>query len=421
MSSTPYFTEEMKNDYTILIPNMAPIQFQLIKSAMESEGYHVEILNSRSKDVSQLGLRYVHNDTCYPALLVIGQYLDALNSGVYDLEHTALLITQTGGGCRASNYLKLLRKALVRAGYGNIPVASINVSGLEKESSLPLTLPLIEKLLAGVVYGDLLMALRNQIKPYEVSSGNAEDLVKAWTEKIAEWIRSGINCHIPSLKRKFREIVQSFAGIETVREPRVKVGIVGEIYVKFSPLGNNDLVAFLEEEGCEVNLPGLLGYLEYCAANFGLDITLYGGSGLVKLAADAVLKVMDSIGTSMNRALKECGFYAAESFRELMKKPEGILSLGAKMGEGWLLTAEMAELIEGGYENVICAQPFGCLPNHIAGKGVINRIRTRYPEANISAIDYDPGAARVNQENRIRLLLSVAREKLNQEITGESA
>ena len=414
---TPNFTKDMVKTHKILIPNMAVTQFRLIQAALECEGYNVEVLGNCGSEVAQLGLKYVHNDTCYPALLVIGQFIDALNSGKYDLDHTALLITQTGGGCRASNYIKLLRKALVKAGYGNIPVASLNFSGLEKDSGLPLTLPLLRKAIACVFYGDLLVALRSQTKPYENKPGSADALTEKWIATIQDWMRKGINYNAHDMKRQFPIICASFASLPVTRTHKVKVGVVGEIYVKYSPLGNNDLEKFLESQDCEVNLPGLMGFIEYCIANMTLDVKLYGGSHLVAGGADTLLSWLDGIGCSMNDAMRANGFYAPGSFRELMKKPEGIISLGAKMGEGWLLTAEMIELVEGGYGNIVCAQPFGCLPNHIVGKGMINQIRARYPEANITPVDYDPSATRVNQENRIKLMLAVARERLEKPVT----
>ena len=408
----PKFTPEMKKTHTILIPNMAITQFRLLEYALRYDGYKCEILGNCGSAVAQLGLKYVHNDTCYPALLVIGQFLDALNSGKYDLEHTALLITQTGGGCRASNYIKLLRKALVKAGYGNIPVASLNFSGLEKDSGLPLTIPLLRKVIAAIFYGDMLAALRSQTHPYENHKGDADAMTEKWIARIQDWIRNNRNYSARDMKKRFPEIAADYATIPVTRVPKVKVGVVGEIYVKYSPLGNNDLEKFLESQDCEVNLPGLMGFVEYCVANSRLDVDLYGGNKLVAGGADALLGWLDSIGVASYEAMRKSGFYAPGSFRELMKKPEGIISLGAKMGEGWLLTAEMIELVEGGYGNIVCAQPFGCLPNHIVGKGMINKIRALHPDANITPVDYDPSATRVNQENRIKLMLAVAREKL---------
>ena len=410
----PKFTPEMKKTHTILIPNMAITQFRLLEYALRLDGYKCEILGNCGSAVAQLGLKYVHNDTCYPALLVIGQFLDALNSGKYDLEHTALLITQTGGGCRASNYIHLLRKALVKAGYPQIPVASLNFSGLEKDSGFQMTLPLARRAIACIFYGDLLCALRNQVAPYENVKGSADRMVDLWVERLGRVLLAGKGYTSKEMKHTFPLIAKEFATIPVTRVPKVKVGVVGEIYVKYSPLGNNDLEKFLESQDCEVNLPGLMGFVEYCVANYKLDIDLYGGNKLVAGGADAFLSWLDGIGCASYDAMRKYGFYAPGSFRELMKKPEGIISLGAKMGEGWLLTAEMIELVEGGYCNIVCAQPFGCLPNHIVGKGMINKIRALHPDANITPVDYDPSATRVNQENRIKLMLAVAREKLDQ-------
>ena len=345
---TPNFTKDMIKTHKILIPNMAVTQFRLMAAALECEGYNVEVLGNCGSEVAQLGLKYVHNDTCYPALLVIGQFIDALNSGKYDLDHTALLITQTGGGCRASNYIKLLRKALVKSGYGNIPVASLNFSGLEKGSGLPITLPLLRKVIASIFYGDMLCALRSQVKPYEDHPGAADAATERWVAEIQSWMRENRNFSAHDMKRQFPVIAADYARIPRTVTPKVKVGVVGEIYVKYSPLGNNDLEKFLESQDCEVNLPGLMGFVEYCIANQTLDVELYGGSKLVAGGADMLLSWLDSIGESCNEAMRKNGFYAPGSFRELMKKPEGIISLGAKMGEGWLLTAEMIELVEGG-------------------------------------------------------------------------
>lgn len=407
------FTKEMKEEYTLLMPQMLPVHFGMMQKLLQNQGYKVDMLTTNHRGIVDEGLKYVHNDTCYPALLVIGQFLDALNSGKYDLEHTALLITQTGGGCRASNYIKLLRKALIKAGYGNIPVASLNFSGLEKDSGLPLTIPLLRKVIAAIFYGDMLAALRSQTHPYENHKGDADAMTEKWIARIQDWIRNNRNHSARDMKKHFPEIAADYATIPVTRVPKVKVGVVGEIYVKYSPLGNNDLEKFLESQDCEVNLPGLMGFVEYCVANSRLDVDLYGGNKLVAGGADALLGWLDSIGVASFEAMRQYGFYAPGSFRVLMKKPEGIISLGAKMGEGWLLTAEMIELVEGGYSNIVCAQPFGCLPNHIVGKGMINKIRALHPDANITPVDYDPSATRVNQENRIKLMLAVAREKLD--------
>ena len=413
---TPNFTKDMLQDYTVLVPNMCPIQFRLVKAAMESEGYHkVELLGSASSEVTQNGLRYVHNDTCYPALIIIGQFLEALDSGKYDLNHTALIISQSGGGCRASNYIKLLRKALVRSGHANIPVASANVNGLEEGSMMPWTIKMILKTLAAIEYGDLIFALRNEAHAYEINKGDSDKMVEKWLTILDEDIRHSKNYLPTSYNKMFNRIAKDFSTIPLDRKPKVKVGVVGEIYVKFSPTGNNDLLHFLESQDCEVNMPGLMGYVEYCCANYALDTKLYGMDPKMGKLAGYALKLLNHYGFLQSKAMRKYSFYGPGKFTELMKKPEGILSLGTKMGEGWLLTGEMLELIEAGYANIVCAQPFGCLPNHIAGKGVINKIREIHPDANITPVDYDPSATRVNQENRIKLMLAVAKENLEKE------
>ena len=413
----PKFTPEMKKTHKILIPNMAPVQFRLLTAAMEKDGYQCELLDNCGSQVSELGLKYVHNDTCYPALLVIGQFLDALNSGKYDLDHTALIITQTGGGCRASNYIHLLRKALVKAGYPQVPVVSLNFSGLEKDSGFPMTVSFMRKLLAIIYYGDLLVALRAQTEPYELEKGAAEALQEKWISEIRSWIMEDRGWTGKEVKAAMPKIAKEFAAIPVNRVPKVKVGVVGEIYVKYSPLGNNDLEKFLAGQDCEVNLPGLMGFVQYCAYNMGRTARLYGGDTVEKYASDAVLLYIESIEKVFIRSLKDNGYHAPLPFRELAKLPGDIINTGCKMGEGWLLTAEMIELVRAGYENIVCAQPFGCLPNHICGKGMINKIRELYPTANITPIDYDPSATRVNQENRIKLMLAVARERLPKEET----
>lgn len=408
----PRFTDEMKKNYTILMPNMAPVQFHIMAAAMEHQGYHMKLLGNSGSHVAEQGLKYVHNDTCYPALLVIGQFLDALNSGKYDLNHTALIITQTGGGCRASNYIYLLRKALFKAGYQKIPVVSFNFSGLDKDSSVPLNLIMIKSLLSAIYYGDLLVALKAQTQPYELEKGSAAALQDKWLRYICEQVRQGKGVSDHAINSTLPKIAADFAEIPVRRVPKVRVGVVGEIYVKYSPLGNNDLEKFLASQDCEVNLPGMMGFIQYCAYNPSETARLYGGSFFEKHISSIILKYFSRTERAMRKALLDNGFHAPMTFKELSKLPEGIIGKGDKMGEGWLLTAEMVELVRSGYENIICAQPFGCLPNHICGKGMINKIQELYPQANITAIDYDPSATRVNQENRIKLMLAVARERL---------
>ena len=418
--SYPRFTPDMKKTHKILIPNMAPVQFRLMAAIMEQAGYQCELLENCGSQVAELGLKYVHNDTCYPALLVIGQFLDALNSGKYDLDHTALIITQTGGGCRASNYIHLLRKALVKAGYGQIPVVSLNFSGLEKDSGFPLTLTMIRRLLSVIYYGDLLVTLRAQTEPYEVNKGETEAMQEKWIGRLRELFLQDKGWHGREVKANMPKIAADFASVPVKRVPKIKVGVVGEIYVKYSPLGNNDLEKFLASQDCEVNIPGLMGFVQYCVYNFSETARLYGGNVLTLNASSLLLNIIGKTEKVMIDSLKANGYHAPMPFLELVKQADGVISTGTKMGEGWLLTAEMVELVRTGYENIVCAQPFGCLPNHICGKGVINRIRELYPTANITPIDYDPGATRVNQENRIKLMLAVARERMEQREAGSS-
>ena len=418
--SYPRFTPDMKKTHKILIPNMAPVQFRLMAAIMEQAGYQCELLENCGSQVAELGLKYVHNDTCYPALLVIGQFLDALNSGKYDLDHTALIITQTGGGCRASNYIHLLRKALVKAGYGQIPVVSLNFSGLEKDSGFPLTLTMIRRLLSVIYYGDLLVTLRAQTEPYEFNKGEAEAMQEKWIGRLRELFLQDKGWHGREVKANMPKIAADFASVPVKRVPKIKVGVVGEIYVKYSPLGNNDLEKFLASQDCEVNIPGLMGFVQYCVYNFSETARLYGGNVLTLNASSLLLNIIGKTEKVMIDSLKANGYHAPMPFLELVKQADGVISTGTKMGEGWLLTAEMVELVRTGYENIVCAQPFGCLPNHICGKGVINRIRELYPTANITPIDYDPGATRVNQENRIKLMLAVARERMEQREAGSA-
>ena len=410
------FTSEMMKKYTILIPDMVHIHFRILENVFKSYGYNVKILDNMGPQVAEEGLKYVHNDTCYPALLVIGQMIDALNSGKYDLDKTALMITQTGGGCRASNYINLLRKALRKAGYENIPVISLNISGLEKDCSFKFTLPMIVKLISALSYGDLLMLLHNQTEPYEVTKGASQKIVDRWVKKLSAQLIAGKGWTRKAMQTNMRSILSEYAAVKREMTPKVKVGVVGEIYVKYSALANNQLEAFLRSQDCEVNVPGILGFVFFKVDNRIEDIKLYGGNPLKKAVCDGLMGILEKNESMMLSCLKEFPqFHAPASYQELKKMVEGVIGYGAKMGEGWLLTAEMVELIHSGYGNIVCAQPFGCLPNHIVGKGMIRRLRQLYPKSNIVPIDYDPGATRVNQENRIKLMLAVAKENLDAE------
>ena len=404
----PVFTSEMKKTHTILMPNMLPMHEKLMEKIFASYGYRVKLLKNSGRGVVEKGQKFVHNDTCYPALLVIGQFIDAIENEGYDPDKTAVLITQTGGGCRASNYIHLLRKALHKAGYGQVPVISFNIAGLEKHAGFKLTLPMIHRLLYAVMYGDLLMLLRNQTKPYEVISGTSVALCDAWVKRLTEEMQTA-RIHYGNILKNYQEIIDDFARIERKGKRKVRVGIVGEIFIKYSPLGNNDLEAFLMHEGAEVVVPGLADFCLYCVYNNMMDSALYGKwrqrGALAKIAMRFLLKKQKDM---ISLIQKEGSFDPPTPFDHTLTLGTAFVGRGTKMGEGWLLTAEMVELYEQGVKNIVCAQPFGCLPNHIVGKGVMKPMKEKYPDINIVAIDYDPGATRINQENRLKLMLSNA-------------
>jgi predicted nucleotide-binding protein (sugar kinase/HSP70/actin superfamily) len=408
------FTEEMKDDYTILVPNMLPSHFKLICNFMNTYGYHMELLETEGPEITELGLRYVHNDACYPAILVIGQFLDALKSGKYDPHKTALIYFQTGGGCRASNYISLLRKALAKAGFDYVPVISFSFSDLEDHSGFKLSIKQLLGLLDAVLYGDLLWTLVNQTKPYEITAGEADALEDEWIRRLGDSIGSDSSLIMRHSKDISREIIRDFAKIPKEKRNAVKVGIVGEIYVKYAPLGNNRLVDFLNEEGAEVTTPGLLDFLTYCAYNGVVDKKFYGRGGLVFWGSKIAYKYLCKKKRGLIALLEEEGSFDAPCpFEHVVALNEGYISPGVKMGEGWLLTAEMLELADSGIKNIVCVQPFGCLPNHVCGKGMMRPIKERNPDINIVAVDYDPGASKVNQENRLKLMLSTARDRLS--------
>ena len=405
------FTKEMKRDYTILVPTMLPIHFKLISNVLVSYGYKVDFLENIDGNVKESGLRYVHNDTCYPALLVIGQLINAIESGRYDQDKLALLITQTGGGCRASNYIYLLRKALKKVGYGHIPVISLNFNMLEKHPGFSLTPPMLYRMLYCAFYGDLMMLMANQCRPYEKQKGATDALVKKWVDILLEESSHARTMRYGHVKKNYRLIADDFAAIlgDSERD-KIKVGVVGEIYVKFSPLGNNNLESFLLSEGAEPVVPGFVDFCLYCVYNGLVDYDLYRLRPFKAFGSKFLYRYLLSKQRYIRRMMQEHypQFMPMADFDETVARVKGYIGMGAKMGEGWLLTAEMLELISEGVSNIVCTQPFGCLPNHIAGKGMMKPIKEKNPGANIVAIDYDPGATAINQENRIKLMLSNA-------------
>jgi len=411
MHDTTYvpFTADMKKDYTILVPNMLPTHFKLILSVARTYGYNFELLENTGPEIVDAGLKYVHNDACYPAVLVIGQFMNALESGKYDLSKTALIMFQTGGGCRASNYISLIRKALKKAGWEHIPVISLNFSGLENHPGFQLSTHMLHGMVYAMLYGDLMMSLVNQVRPYELNPGEAEALAAQWTEKLGRNLGSEGKIRYSQIKKNYLQIVSEFAAIPREEKDTVQVGIVGEIFVKYSPMANNDLEKFLISEGAEVTVPGLVDFFLFTARNHIEEYPVYGKNKTHYILYRTVYRWLCSKRNDISEALLKGGFKGLTPFDHVVRLTDGYISTCVKMGEGWLLTAEMLELIESGCKNIVCTQPFGCLPNHICGKGMIKPIKERNPDVNIVAIDYDPGASRVNQENRLKLMLSNAR------------
>ena len=408
------FTAEMKKEYTILVPNMLPRHFKLFLQVFKNYGYNMELLETSGHKIIETGLKYVHNDTCYPAILVIGQFIDALKSGKYDVNKTALILFQTGGGCRASNYIFLLRKALERAGYGFVPVISLNLGGLENHPGFRLTVPILHRLFYAIIYGDVLMTLVNQCKPYELNKGETERLADKFTLELADKMHTeGVS--FKKVKENCKEMLKAFAKIPRSDETKVKVGVVGEIYVKYSPLGNNNLEQFLLDEGAEVVVPGLLDFFMYCIVSNITDISLYGLHKMRKPILDFVFNYLVKQQKDIIALIEEDGNITPPTpISHTMELIQDFMGLGTKMGEGWLLPAEMLELNDEGVHNIVCTQPFGCLPNHICGKGMMKPLKEKNPDMNIVAIDYDSGASKVNQENRIKLMLANARANLEE-------
>ena len=409
MEDHAIFTPEMKKTHTILIPSMLPWHFKLLRAALVSCGYKAEVLENTDRSVVETGLKYINNDICYPALLVVGQFINALESGKYDMNKVALIMTQTGGGCRASNYIHLLRKGLEQAGYGHVPVISFNLAGMEKQPGFELNFKMIRRMLAAVVYGDVLMYLTNKTRPYEAVVGEADGLAKNWLAKLEGIFQNGKGQTFDSIHCLASDIAKDFAKLRLLAKEKIKVGVVGEIYIKYSALGNNYLESFLQKQNCEYMLPGLMSFVMYGADTHLTDYKLYGGSFMKYGTAKAAMWYLKRLESAMLKALEHSPFKAPASYEETKAMAKGVIGYGSNMGEGWLLTAEMIELAKSGYNNIICAQPFGCLPNHIAGRGMINKIKELVEEANILPIDYDASASKVNQENRIKLMLATAR------------
>lgn len=400
----PIFQKEMRQTYTILAPQMAPIHFELVQEAARASGYRMEVLPEADQGAVEEGLKYVNNDACFPAILMIGQLIQALKSGKYDLERTAVILTQSGGGCRATNYIAFLKLGLRQAGFSMIPVISLNTIGLDKQPGFRLTPGLIKRSLMAIIYGDLFMRLLNRTRPYERFPGSAKVLHEKWKERAKENIRSG---GTKEFQRNIRRIVRDFDYLEIRNETKPRVGIVGEILLKYHPDANHDLIGILEQGGVEAVVPDLMDYFLYSALNARFRHRYLAGSKLKQQLSDIALTYMTRYRNMMKRELARSErFPAPTPIQELAHMASSVLSLGNQTGEGWLVAAEMMEFLEEGTNNILCVQPLACLPNHITGKGMFKPLRERYPGANIMPIDYDPGLSYVNQLNRIKLMLS---------------
>ena len=416
------FTKEMREEgYTILIPQMIPIHFELIESAVKDLGYNVKLLRECTEKTVEVGLRYVNNDACYPAILTTGQFIEALQSGEYDTNKTALIMSQTGGGCRATNYIGFIRKALKDAGFGHVPVISFNVVGMEKSTGFKITVPMAINLIKGVFYGDLLQKLLLKNRPYEINKGETEKLYEKWLEKCKVLCSKSTP---KQFKRSIQEMVDDFEKIEldtSVEKP--KVGIVGEVLIKYHPFGNNEVIKVLEQEGAEVISPDFMGFIKFVCTHKTTNYELLKTDKAKAKVFRIVINLIEMIEKDLAKALAKSkkNYLPPANIFELEDKVKDILSIGNQTGEGWFLTAEMIEYIENDIPNIVCVQPFACLPNHVVGKGVIKSIREKYPYANISPIDYDPGASETNQTNRIKLLTTVAKDNLKKKKQSKKA
>ena len=409
------FTPEMRKNYTILCPQMSPIHFDLLGPALSSCGYNFEVLDNDNKSSVDMGLKYVNNDACYPSLMVVGQIMNAVLSGKYDLSKTAIIITQTGGGCRASNYIGFIRRALSKAGLSYIPVISLSAQGLEVNSGFKYDLKMLKKAMMAIVYGDVFMNAVYRTRPYEKVPGSVNALHEKWKKVLIEQLTQP-KVSMREYNKNVRAIIKDFDNIELLDIKKPRVGVVGEILVKFLPSANNYIVDLLESEGAEAVVPDLMGFLLYCAENANFKRDYLGASKKSAFLNNSVIKILEWFRKSSTKALKESKrFTAPSSIQETAALAKDLVSLGNQTGEGWLLTGEMIELIHNGAGNIVCCQPFACLPNHIVGKGVIKELRAAFPESNIIAVDYDPGASEVNQLNRIKLMLATANKNLAKE------
>ncbi|MCL2456487.1 MAG: acyl-CoA dehydratase activase-related protein, partial [Defluviitaleaceae bacterium] len=407
------FTKKMRETHTLICPQMAPIHFDILKDAFRSEGYNVVVMPAIDRACIETGLRFVNNDACYPALIVVGQVLNALFSGEYDLENTSVLMSQTGGGCRASNYIGFIRKAFAKAGFAEIPVISLSALGLEKNPGFKFTPRLMNKLIQALIYGDLLSRVLYRTRPYEQNFGEANALFSHWNEICKKSVRIG---NKNNFKKNIYEIVRDFENLPLKEIELPRVGVVGEILVKYHPTANNDIVSLLENEGAEAVVPDLTDFILYNGYNAKVVRRFLGGTKKLQIGGEILIFFVELYRKHLRAALENSSrFDAPVPIEKMAELAKPIVSVCNITGEGWFLTAEMIELIAGGVNNIVCAQPFACLPNHVVGKGMIKTLHEKFPDSNIVAVDYDPGASEVNQLNRIKLMLSAAKRKMEKE------
>ena len=407
------FTKEMRKNHTILSPQMSPVHFDILEQAFNAGGYNLKVMPAMDRESVDIGLKYVNNDACYPSVIVVGQLLKALQSGDYDVNNTSVLITQTGGGCRATNYIAFIRRALEKANLGHVPVVSLNASGLEKNPGLSFTPKFLSRLMQALVYGDLFMRVLYKVRPYEKVVGSANALYEKWNNICKESVKTAT---FKEFRKNIEGIVKEFDELEILDIPKPKVGVVGEILVKYHPTANNDIVTLIEQEGAEAVVPDLIDFLTYSLYNANYKERYLGKSKKSRISANIAIRVIEAYRKHLKKTLeKSSRFTPPVEIDKLAKLAEPIVSIGNQTGEGWFLTAEMVELIHSGVNNIVCTQPFACLPNHVTGKGIIKELKNQYPLSNVVAIDYDPGASEVNQLNRIKLMLTVAKKNLDAE------
>ena len=414
----PVFTRPMRQTHTILAPQMSPLHFDIIGKAISSAGYNLEILPTVSREAIETGLNYVHNDACYPAIVVIGQLIDALQSGRCDPKRTALMLAQTCGPCRATNYPALLRKALCEAGFGDVPVLTLSGGSLNNQPGFAISVRLLHRLILSCLYGDMLQRVSLSTRAHERNAGDTDDLLAHWMNRVKFSAARGDSS---LFKSHMRSIVRDFSAIRQNHAPLPRVGIVGEILLKYHPDANNQVIRHITEEGGEPVLTDLMDFFLYCLLDPVYLWRHMGGKAFPAFSNWLLIKRIESLRDAMRRALEGSRFLPVSRIADLARSVHGIVSTGNQAGEGWLLTAEMLELIDHGVGNVLCLQPFGCLPNHITGKGVLKELKRIRPHANLMAVDYDPGSSEANQLNRIKLFMTVAHSRIPQEAQGDHA